>query len=170
MPKTDKLQRAITWIRRVLQVTEKSDAPNQVLGEIQPVIDVFGWDRFRDGIDAATATNTDANSVSLPAVPEDVLRLILNASVDTSNDLLAFTMWIDLAIADRGGLQMSVMRPVDIPISAGINIRCGIQDTLILRPGDILRGRCAPASGVGEAISIDVRFIDLPLGEYIRGF
>jgi len=170
MPDTDKLQRAITWIRKVLQVTDKSDAPNKVLGEIQPIIDVFGWDSLRDGIDAATASNDNANSVSLPAVPDDVLRLILNASVDTSDDVQAFTLWIDLAIAERGGLQMSVMRPVDIPVSVGINIRCGMQNTIILRPGDILRGRSSPATGVGEALSIDVRFIDLPVGEYIRGF
>jgi len=162
----DKIKRAFIWLRKTLVITEKTTAPGELLDNIQSVIDVFGWERLDETVFLNTTSGANVNTVSSPAVPDDVLRLIVEANVETTNPLLPFTMWID----HRDGLSnvtVGVMRPIDIPLSA-ITIRCAMERWLVLRPGDLLIGRCTPATGVGETLALRQRFVDLPIGEYIR--
>jgi len=160
-----KIKRAITWIRRALEITERNEIPDSIAGEIVPSLDAFGWDRLNETVFQNTA-GTNVSTVSGPAVPQDVLRVVLEASVETSNALLAFTMWID-HFDSRAGTSIGVMRPIISPISA-IVIRNGMQRPLvIMRPGDQLRGRCTPATGAAETLTLRQKFVDLPVGEYI---
>jgi len=162
------INRSLMWLRKVLQITEETDSP-RVLSEIaQPIIDVFGWERLAQTTSQVNTSGANVNTVSSPAVPEDVLRLVLEASVETTESTLAFHMWIDhLNSADN--VFVGVMRPVAVPISA-IIIRNAMTRTIIQRPGDQLTGRCTPATGVGDTLAIRQTFVDLPIGEYIRGF
>ncbi len=161
------INRALMWLRKTLQITETTDSP-RVLSEIlAPSIDVFGWERLNETTQLVTA-GTNVNTVASPAVPADVLRLIVSASVETSNSVLAFHMWMD-NLDFVSGTNIGVMRPIAVPISA-IIIRNGFESRLFLRPGDVLAGRCTPSTGVGETLTLRQRFVDLPIGEYVRGF
>ncbi len=162
----DKIRRSITWIRKALQITEKTTNPGTVDGNIVPTIDTFGWEELEDPTVLRTigvAVNTIASAV----VPADVLRVVLGASVQTNDTVQAFTMWIEHVDAETA-LAVSVMRPADLPISA-VTIRVGLPRVVIMRPGDFLRGRSSPATGVGLDLRLTVRSVDLPIGEYIRG-
>lgn len=162
----DKIKRAFVWLRKALVITEKTTAPGALLNTIQTTLDVFGWERYDETTNRNTVSAANVNTVSSPAVPDDVLRLIIEASVETSNAALAFHMWMDKLDA-ASNINVGVMRPIAVPISA-IVIRNALERPLILRPGDVLAGRCTPATGVGETLAIRQRFIDLPIGEYIR--
>ncbi len=168
MPQVDKIKRAITWIRRALRVTEQTTTPGEVSGLILPTVDALGWERFENDVQSASSFSVNVNATQTPLVPEGVLRLILDASVETTNDVIGFTLWIE--VQQPGELPIGVMRPFDTPISPGITIRGGIEKTIIMSPGDTLRGRCTPVTGVGSDLVIRTRFIDLPIGEYVRGF
>ena len=162
----DKIKRAFIWLRKALVITEKTTAPGALLPDIQLMSDVFGWDRLNETTARATTSGANVNTIASPAVPADVMRFVLEANVETSNPLLAFTMWMDHLSAQEN-VNVGVMRPIDIPISA-ITIRCAMTRPLLMRPGDVLQGRCTPATGVGESLVIRQRFVDLPIGEYIR--
>jgi len=135
--------------------------------DIQIALDVFGWERFDETTQRVTASGANVNIVNSPAVPADVLRLVISASVETSNAVLAFQMWMD-HFDSLSGTNIGVMRPIAVPISGGIIIRNALENRLLLRPGDVLAGRCTPNTGVGETLTIRQRFVDLPIGEYIR--
>ncbi len=162
------INRALMWLRKTLEITEATDSPRVLSEVLGPTLDVFGWERMNETTARANVSGANVNTITSPAVPDGVLRLILEANVETSNSALAFTMWMDHLSAQEN-VNIGVMRPVDIPISA-IVIRVAMTRTLILRPGDILQGRCSPATGVGDTLSLRQRFVDLPIGEYVRGF
>ncbi len=156
------------WLRKTLQITEATDSPRVLSEVLTPFIDVFGWERLGEAIGQVNTSGANVNTVSAPVVPDDVLRLVLEASVETTESTLAFHMWID-HLDDATNVTVGVMRPVAVPISA-IIIRNGMERQIIQRPGDQLIGRCTPATGVGDTLSIRQRFVDLPIGEYVRGF
>jgi len=168
MPQNDKIKRAITWIRRALQITERTTAPGEVSGLILPTIDALGWERFENDVQSASSFGVNVTETTTPPVPEGILRLILDASIETTNDVIGFTLWIE--VEQPNELPIGIMRPFDTPISPGITIRGGIEKTLILSPGDVMNGRAAPQTGVGSDLVLRTRFIDLPIGEYVRGF
>ncbi len=168
MPGRSGINRGLMWLRKTLQVTEETDSPRVLSEQLRPIIDVFGWERLNETTNLTTTSAVDQSTISAPAVPDDVLRLVLEANVETTESTLAFTMWIDHLDGDSN-VTVGVMRPIDIPISA-IIIRCAMQRQIIMSPGDRLVGRCTPASGAGDTLSIRQRFVDLPIGEYIRGF
>ena len=77
----DKIKRAFTWLRKALVITEKTTAPGALRDDIQIALDVFGWERYDETTNRNTVSGANVNSVSSPAVPQDVLRLIIEASV-----------------------------------------------------------------------------------------
>ncbi len=168
MPPRSGINRALMWLRKTLEITEATDSP-RVLSEIlDPVVDVFGWERLNEAEGNIITSGANVNTISAQAVPADVLRLVLEASVETTESTLAFQMWID-HLDFVTNINVGVMRPIAVPISA-IIIRNGMSRTLIMRPGDRLAGRCTPATGVGDTLTLRQRFVDLPIGEYIRSF
>ncbi len=162
------INRALMWLRKTLEITEETDSPRVLSEVLGPAIDIFGWERLNEGTSRISTSAVNQNTITSTAVPADVLRLILEASVETTESTLAFTMWID-HLHDQTNVNVGVMRPIDIPISA-IIIRSAMTRPVFMRPGDQLSGRCSPASGAGDTLSLRERFIDLPIGEYIRGF
>jgi len=158
----DKIKRSITWIRKALEITEKTTNPGTVAGEIIPNLDVLGWDRYSDSV-SQDFFATNSNNVASAAVPEGVLRFITEASMLTDNNVLAFTMWLELV---HSGLRIGLSRPFLLPaVSSGVQL--GLERPILLQPGDNLRANLNPASGVGSLIVLRTRSIDLPIGEYV---
>ncbi len=168
MPPRSGINRALMWLRKSLEITEATDSPRVLSEVLDPIVDVFGWERLNEATALVTTSGANVNTITSPAVPDDVLRLILEASVETTESTLAFHMWMD-HLDFRTNVNVGVMRPVAVPISA-IIIRNAMKGPLFLRSGDRLAGRCTPATGVGDSLTIRQRFVDLPIGEYVRGF
>ncbi len=164
----DKIKRAILWIRKSLEITEKTTNPGTVDGNIVPVLDAFGWERLGGEVTVRLTQGTNVNTIAGSAVPQDVLRIILEASVETDNAVLAFTFWMDHVDADTG-FPVGVMRPIE-PLISALSIRNAMDRRfVVMRPGDTLAGRCSPASGAAQVLRLRERFVELPIGEYIRG-
>ncbi len=160
------INRGLMWLRKVLQITEETESPRVLSEIVGPTIDTFGWSRL--GPDQQTFTRTVGTNVDViesPVVPDDVVRLITAACVETNNAVLAFTLWIELSNGTGAG-SISIIRPLEIPISA-VPIKVGVERIHVLAPGERLRGRSSPATGVGSDLRIYQRFIDLPFGEYV---
>ena len=160
----DKIKRAFTWLRKALVITEKTTAPGALLDDIQSVLDVFGWERLNETTNLTTVA-VNASTVNSPAVPEDVLRVIISANVETNDAGGPFTFWMD-HLDGASNINVGVMRPITPPSSV-ISIRNAREGPyLVLRPTDVLAGRASPAI-VGN-LTLRQRFVDLPIGEYIR--
>lgn len=162
----DKIKRAFTWLRKTFVITEKTTAPGALLDDIQIIADVFGWERLNETVSNVATSAVNQSLISGPVVPDDVLRLVIEANVETAEATLPFTMWIDHLDGDSN-INVGVMRPIQIPISA-ISIRCAMTRPVIMSPGDRLAGRSSPATGIGDTLVLRQRFVDLPIGEYIR--
>jgi len=166
---SDKIKRSFIWLRKVLEITEKTTLPGQILGEVRPTLDTFGWDRYGEAV-ASRFTGTNSSTATSTVVPEGICRLVTNASVHVDNGALAFTLWLEVQEAQRGGLGafgIGIVQPV-LNAAAGIPfIKMGITRPLLLGPGDAISGHCQPASGAGQLVVLSVRAIDLPIGEYV---
>lgn len=162
----DKIKRAITWIRRSLEITERTTNPGTIQGEIVPTVDIFGWDRLRE-IETFSQATAAVTTVQGPVTPADVLRYVLHFGVEHSEALgTSLTLWVDLLT--ELSFPVPLIAPQLIPGAiAGETIRYGGGRPIILRPGDRLRGRASPATGPGINLSVRAAFIDLPIGEYI---
>lgn len=167
MPKIDKIKRAIIWLRKSLEVTEKTELPGTITDEIRPILDAFGWDRLKE-VQNNTVSGTATTSVDGPVVPPDVIRLIVLCSVNHTEPLITVFhhLWVDLK--PPGANSVGVSRPQSVPGSAAAEeIRVPIQRKFLMRPGENLRARASPATGVGITLEMRQLFVDLPFGEYI---
>ncbi len=163
-----KINRPLAWIRKALEVTEKTDAPRGFDANIRTILDAFGWERLNETV-TTRSVGVNVDVIQSPAVPEGVLRLVTSACVETSNTALPFTLWIEHTDGTGAG-SIGIMRPIEIPISATVIIKAGVERIHVLRSGDSLRGRSSPASGIGFDLRISLRFVDLPIvGEYVAG-
>ncbi len=158
------INRALMWLRKTLEITEETEAP-QVLGELlRPTIDVFGWDRLTVQEYISTSAAAPAASVNTATTPVDVMRLYLNASVRHTDTGVAHQMWIE-KIAVGSLLFMGIVnsQPAEIPVG----VRFGIDRWIWCEPGTRMRAQSSIALVAG-ALAFEVNFIDLPFGEYIQ--
>jgi len=163
----DKIKRAIIWLRKSLDITERTDVPGSINDEIRPILDAFGWDRLKE-VENSTVSGTATTSVNGPTVPDDVIRLVVMCSVNhTDRSVLVFHhLWVDLK--PPGANSVGVSRPQSVPGSAAAEeIRVPVQRKFLMRPGENLRARASPATGVGITLEMRQLFVDLPIGEYV---
>lgn len=159
------INRAFTWLKKTLQITEKTVAPDVLLTGVQPKIDVFGWERLSGLGPASIETVTGAlitDVVVLSVVPEGVARFVIYASCSHN---------------DPGGLALSFQvrgSGVDIAINAdGFSampvqpMRVGLERNILLQPGEQLICRSNQAPAAGTSLFIRMKFVDLDPGEYL---
>jgi len=158
----DKIKRSLIWIRKSLRIIDQTSVPGEISGLINPTIDALGWDR-RSEAQATFASATNTTQVAFPSQADDVFRLITECSVEHFDIASALNLWMTL---DTAGIEVGLLPPVAIPIST-INIPLGLNRPFLMIPGDVLRGKCEPATGVGITLRIKARFIDIDIGEYI---
>ncbi len=160
------INRAFSWIKKVLEVTEVTTVPERVLSEVQPSVDLFGWERFEE---VATENVGLANTASVAGtiVPADVNRLYIAASVESDDIVNQLTYWIEMF--PLGGDSVPVTPPVTPPINGATSfVRAGgLPRPFLVGPGGTARGRCAPATAGGTVLRVRLIFIDISLGEYI---
>jgi len=170
LPPTDKIKRAIIWIRKTLDITEKTTQPGTISGEIRPMLDVFGWDRLASSTAVQGLVAIDDNTTAAigPITPDGVVRYVLFASVQHDEAPGTFlNCWVDLQSVNNFPIPVVPVQLIDGAV-AGAQIRHGGGGRpFIMRPGDRLRGRASPATGVGIDLVVRQFFVDLPEGEYI---
>lgn len=168
MPQTDKIKRAILWIRKALEIKDPGTTqPGTVSGEILPTIDTFGWDRYAESINVNQSGVATA-LITSPVVPADVLRIILEASVNTGDDVQAFQLWLELVHSTPTSLRIGLQAPILLPVG-NANVRVGLVRPVVLGPGDAISANANPATGAGLLLTLRTRHVDLPIGEYIQG-
>jgi len=169
----DKVKRAFVWIRQAMRITERTTLPAEILGEIRPGVDTFGWDRLSPEGSGEGIGPTDANAqgalaadqILLPAVPEGIMRYVIMASM-SHDDPVAGGLTMSMQVRRSGPIDIAVDRAV---LTADpLPIRHGLNRHLLLEPGQILLARSFPAPAAGTKIFIRYRFVDIDAGEYIQ--
>lgn len=164
----DKIKRSITWIRKSLEIIEKTTNPGTLNGEIIPTLDVLGWERLIT-LEQSTQAGAATSTIFGPITPPDILRYVVYSSVEHAELAgTSLTLWIEVQLVPT--FPVGVLPPLLIPgEAAGQEVRYGNSRPLILRPGDRLLARSSPATGIGVNLRLRQAFVDLPIGEYIRG-
>ncbi len=164
-----KIKRAILWIRRSLEITERTDVPESIENVVRPVVDIFGWEALPRA-EAAIATNPLAIAVNTAVVPPGIFRYVLNANVEHTDTItVTHRLWISKAI--QNGVRVGL--PVDRRV-AEVGENVSMDGTTYLLPGDFLFGESTLIMAAGN-IAISIIFIDFPfdtlagIGEYIVG-
>ncbi len=163
------INRAFLWIKKVLEVTEVTNVPEAVLDRVHVSSDLFGWERIPEA-QAQTAAGTNVSFVTSQAVPDDTVRIVLAASVETSNDADAISLWLELDTAvARGapGSLVGITTPFLTLVGSVNPQRPGTHRPYLMSPGDTTIARASALVGAAETLTIRLRFIDLPIGEYI---
>lgn len=166
---TDKVKRALIWLRTAFRITEKTTLPGEILGEIRPTVDVFGWDRF-DPNSAGAGSGPEienangglaTNIVLLGVVPDGVARLVIYASM-SHNDPAGATM----AMIVRGaGVDLAIATtPIAILPEP---IRFPLERQILLQPGEQIIAVSAVAPAAGTRLNVRYKFVDLDPGEYV---
>jgi len=169
----DKIKRAFIWMRNTLRIIDRTTLPGEILGEVRPGIDTFGWDRLSPqsaGTGVGPVSENSQGSLasdiaSLSAVPQGVMRYVIFASA-SHDDPVAGGLTISL--------QVRTFAPalLDIGISPGISIaadpaRVGLDHPILLAPGEILLARSSPAPAAANRVRVRMLFVDIDAGEYI---
>lgn len=160
---TDKIRRAIIWMRKALDITQKTTQPGTISGEIRPTLDVFGWDRYTQ-LQSVSFSGTNVTTASMGAIGDDVMRLIIDAQVDSTQNAVA--LFLNFRVTHNGGQTVAVQEPFLVPVGSG-GLDIGMLNPVLLGPGDNFTVSSQPATGVGELLVGRIRFVDLPIGEYI---
>lgn len=161
------INRAFSWLKKVTEITEKTVAPDALSPVVGPTMDLFGWERIPEAI-AIANTGTNISTQLSSAVPPETTRLVLSCSVETSNNVLALWLWMEHRVT-LSGIDVGFMNPLLTAAGTGGTMRVGANRPLLMAPGDRLIARSSAAVGAAETLSIRLRFVDLPIGEYILG-
>ncbi len=164
------INRALMWLRKTLQITEETDAP-QVLSELlRPTIDVFGWERWapqgagnppeREVASGAAATA----SVVLAPVPAGIMRYYMFVSGSHNDSVVG---GLDLALICRfGGIDLAIAPAVQG--ASPLLIRHGFAGVpFLLSPGQQLVMRSVPAPAGAFILTMRAQFVDVEFGEYV---
>ncbi len=159
-----RIERAITWIAKSLTANRDANpTPEGVIDLILPNVDIFGTQRVGEMQFATVFGPLGQLEVFHTEVPEGFYRRYL-AMEYANNDPLAQDLRGGMIIATSTGFPFAALKS-DIAVPQ--------NERLVLRNFTVPpRGRAAAtASGVaaGARITISVLWIEVPVGEYLRG-
>lgn len=157
----DKIKRSFVWLRKVLRITEKTTLPGQILGEIQPALDTFGWDL--PPIEFVSKTTPGITTATfLPVVPEGEAHLFFACDVFHSDPVgskdiaIVYVKQVLEEVGIAGTLDNAVEkflitlgRPMLVPAGSG------------------LAGRATTSIAAGSDFIIRGLFVRLKPGEYL---
>ncbi len=162
------INRAFSWLKRSLQITEPTDSPDRLSPLVQPSMDLFGWERLPQQEATTFLGALAADSVETLQVPDGIFRLVVNASLTHDDPLIGGTLWFEHRVDRGGALAVGLYQGVPAALLlGGITIKCGLGRMLLMSPGDRLIGRSFPAPGAAEQISMIVSSVDISEGEYV---
>jgi len=171
---SDKVKRALIWLRTAFRITDKTTLPGEILGEIRPTVDVFGWDRRNPqssgpgaGPVVLAITGLPVSDILVsPAVPEGVMRYIIYASM-SHNDSAGLVL--SMQVRTPGNVDVAINAP---PGGSNFTIpeqpyRVGLERSILLEPGESLMVRSIPPPAIGLTLFLTQKFVDIDPGEYM---
>lgn len=138
--------------------------PHDIDERIHPVFDAYGWQRYLDAQEEIF-TGTNVDFIQSSSVPAGRLRYIIDISISTSNNLVAFTVSLDIRV-NVGAVFVGTIPPLVLPVGTG-GQRFSPGRSFVLAPFDSLVFRSSALVGIGETFEMRYRFVDIPVGEYI---
>lgn len=162
---SDKIKRALTWIRKTLDITERTNMPEGIMRNIEPTLDALGWERRPEATSLNFVGGATDDFVITTVVPEGEMHLVIAASIESTDNANALHLWIDRRFA-RGSVQMAVQMPFIQPIGFA-GLRVALMRPVLLAPGDRLVGRSSPAPAAATGLELRLAFIVLDPGEYV---
>lgn len=163
MPTIDKIKRNLLWLRKTLGIIDKTTLPGEILGEVRPTIDTFGWDRLGnlqvERVNAAAATSVVVSTV----VPADVIRYIHAMSIVHTDTGVTHTVSI---VKRRQPNTLNVGIPTDRSTILPLQHVSMIGRTFITE-GEFILGQLVTATVAGQ-LTLTFYFVDIDRGEYIN--
>ena len=157
----DKIKRSLFWLRQTLRITEKTTLPGEILGEIRPTLDSFGWERLSVPV-PITATSAGATTlVELPLVPDDEAHYFIAAHI-THDDPVGSKDY-SLMLVDVRGNRFALTRT----IGQSQNFFLELGRPILVPPGGRLAGVSRNAIAGGSNFVIGGLFARLDIGEYL---
>ncbi len=157
------INRALSWLKKTLEITEKTTAPDSLMADVRSTIDVFGWERMAEAEFETATSGVGGSNVQFTSVPTGVVHLYLHASVriDVAGP---FNVWVGIRGPARGPIGTVACSPVAAAIDA--QKVSPLFRPVILPEGFQLEGRSEAAVALGSVILEAFRIV-LPVGEYI---
>ena len=173
----DKVKRAFTWLRNSLRIIDRTTLPGEILGEIRPTLDTFGWDRLApvsSGIGVGPQVESasgvlGSNTVSVNPVPEGVMRYVIYCS-GFHDDTTALALSLQVRIpVPTGTVEIAIDKGTGVAAGQIASpIQHGLERNILLAPGERIVLRSVPDPGGVDRLSILYKFVDIDFGEYIR--
>ncbi len=160
-----RIERAIRWMAKSL--TANRDAlpfPQGMTDQINPVIDIFGSQRIAEHQQERVNGQLGVVEVTHGPVPADRIRFYLSNSYE-HDDPVARRILPGRVIPNDLGFPFAAMRD---GLLTNANISFAVRD-FIVGPGAFAAAR-ANLMGGGSRMIMTVVWVEMPLGEYVRGF
>ena len=164
----DKVKRAFTWLRKSLRIIDKTTLPGEILGEVRPTLDVFGWDLIAEN-PPEQVNNSSAGATlftRLPPVPEGEVHLFLTCDAEHTDPVGSHILRIDYR--DETALAESTI----VSVATGTALfddRVIIRRPILVTPGARLVVISSDSIPIGSVLNIRGHFVRLNLGEYFAG-
>lgn len=159
---SDKIKRSFVWLRRTLEIIAKTTLPGEILGEVRPILDTFGWDRLQEEQFSQATAAAPARAVASDTPPVGTLRFVLGASLEHTDTGVTATGWL---LKRRNPGATDVGLPTDRSAIV-VGEFLSMQGTTFLVNNDFIIAEVFAVPVAGQ-LSLRLRFIDLPFGEYI---
>ncbi len=162
MPTIDKIKRNFLWLRRTLGIIDKTTLPGDVVGEVRPTIDMFGWERLPEEQFVAATAGQPNPAVATAATPADTLRIVYGASLEHTDTGVTHTAWL---LKRRNPGSIDVGLPAD-RTAIVVGEFMSMIGTTFLVAGDFIVAEVSAAPAAGQ-LSLRINFVDVDLGEYV---
>lgn len=158
----DKIKRNLVWLRRALGIIDKTTLPGEILGEVRPTIDTFGWERLPEEQFLSTGAPDPAIAIASEPTPENTLRIVYAASLEHSDVAVNHVAWM---IKRRNPGALDVGLPTDRQdIDAGEFL--SMIGTTFLVAGDFIIAEILGAPVAGQ-LTLRLNVVDVDIGEYV---
>lgn len=161
------INRAFSWLKKVLEITEVTNAPDVLLPTVQPELDVFGWERLEEMETQVQSTAGVTFAVSLETVPEGEMWYVVAAELThdegASKDLT-------LVLVNRVGVEVALITTSGTPqfFRRSLGSNSGTSP-IIVPQGWTLRGVSRNQINIGFTFQISAHFQRIAVGEYVPG-
>ncbi len=144
------------------------EIPFVIADRILPTTDALGW--FRYGRESATEDVfvTNQTVVDLAIVPQGSLaRLFWALSCRHEDGVTAQTLSFEKIVPGLAPtIGLTQVPFLDVPAFTGI----ALPKPVLVLPGERIRARAFPGTGVALVFRITGQFVDLPIGEAVAPF
>jgi len=162
MATIDKIKRNFLWLRRALGIIDKTTLPGDVVGEVRPTVDLFGWERLPEEQFLATVAGDPATAIASAATPANTLRIVYGASLEHTDTGVNHICWL---IKRRNPGSIDVGLPTDRS-DIDVGEFMSMIGTTFLVEGDFIIAEIIGAPVAGQ-LSLRLNVVDVDLGEYV---